>query len=145
MTITTEQLDALERGLKGVTPGPWATDASNGPANSVNQRAGVGVYSMTVAQPSYDEGEGIPDDAWVCGIWGEFASQYVQDTAHIARCDPDTIGELIRLARIGLEAEQGWQAQKDKMRKWRAEYEANLHAYQMAQSPTPPKTGGENG
>jgi hypothetical protein len=81
MTITTEQLDALEAGLEGVTPGPWKQGASQR-----DQVLRVQTTPLLIA--------GTID---------------APDAAHIARCDPDTIRELIRGYRLGLEAERGWQ------------------------------------
>jgi hypothetical protein len=81
MTISQADLDALERGLEGVTPGPWGVTPNE--RSRVRREKGA---LRSVAYTNRDE-----------------------DATHIARCDPDTIRELIRGYRIGREAEQGWQ------------------------------------
>jgi hypothetical protein len=93
MTITTELLDEIEAGCEGATPGPWRLecwgDGSSPPglANVVADAAEV----VLVAE--------IPED----------------DAAYIARLDPATVRELVRLARIGMEVED---ASKDMNLDW---------------------------
>ena len=82
MTDIIAKLDAIEAGLEGVTPGPWraAPWGNRVPPHEV----------MNVIMPAIEQV--FPD--FLCA-----------DAAHIARLDPDTIKELVRLARIGAEAE----------------------------------------
>jgi hypothetical protein len=89
MTIPQADLDALERGLEGVTPGPWQLTAVN---------------DTMVEAPGREVAE-------ACGDYHDYNDYDVMEAnaAHIARCDPDTIRELIRGYRIGREAERGWQ------------------------------------
>lgn len=84
MTITHELLDEIERGLDGVPPGPWKSFAG----------CGYGVWA-----------EHGPNATAICLPYGPRRSpQKPIVGAHIARLDPQTVGELVRLARIGLEA-----------------------------------------
>ena len=79
--ITLAQLSEIESGCEGVTPGPW--------------RGGHRCDGWLTA-PNPD----IPTKR--CGI-GEIYARI--DASHIARLDPATVRELVRLARIGLASE----------------------------------------
>jgi hypothetical protein len=98
MSITLEKLDEIERGCEGVTPGPWEIGAA-------------GDY-----QPDSKHG---PDFTPIhSDTWGAFVSvvtstdnaggrvgtseQGQRNLAHIARLDPDTVRELVSLARSAL-------------------------------------------
>lgn len=94
--MTPEQLAEIERGLEGVTPGPWHALRSD-PAEGVNcwwvngqPSPMLRGFSATVA--TVGGGYGLNDNR--------------ETAAHLARCDPQTIAELVRLARIGMTAEK---------------------------------------
>ena len=82
MSITPEKLDEIECGLEGVTPGPWEAE-----------KGGRG--------------------SWIKGSTSEWAAMGCGDTdasadansEHIARMDPATVRELVRLARVGMETD----------------------------------------
>ncbi len=82
MTDITAKLDAIEAGLKGVTPGPWNVEPRNRSKN------------FSVA---------FRPELKVCQTFGDSVAAEA-DAAHIARLDPDTVRELVRLARIGADA-----------------------------------------
>jgi len=88
MSITPEQLDEMERGLEGVTPGGWI---------------GRDLYAPYV-DPSFVVARNPATSGGIGVLARAFSSK---DAAHIARCDPDTIRELVRLARLGAETEKG--------------------------------------
>jgi hypothetical protein len=99
MTDNTRKLDEIEAGLEGVTPGPWRViiDDDGNPLSG---------------RPSIDASDELD-----CSIvhWDGFVQEYWRsargdreihaNAAHIARLDPDTVRELVRLARIGAETE----------------------------------------
>jgi hypothetical protein len=80
MTDFTNTLDEIEKGLRGVTKGPWRSETG---ANSH-------VFSEIVMDER-DNAIAFSDD---------------ENRAHIARLDPDTVRELVRFARIGIAAEE---------------------------------------
>ena len=82
MTDITAKLDAIEAGLKGVTPGPWNVEPRNRSKN------------FSVA---------FRPELKVCQTFGDSVAAEA-DAAHIARLDPNTVRELVRLARIGADA-----------------------------------------
>jgi hypothetical protein len=91
MTDITAKLDAIEAGLEGVTPGPW----------SWGQRwyTGHKIGALMGEWPVLDLGG---------------AGVSVINAAHIASLYPDTVRELVRLARIGAETEARRAALEDK-------------------------------
>lgn len=95
MKLTPAQLEAMERGLEGVTPGPWRDE------NMHPRTYGPAWVSSDSVHFIADCG----DSAGVCE--GGYASLCVDhnvndaNAAHIARCDPQTIAELIRGYRAG--------------------------------------------
>ena|SRR5690606_25643725 len=74
MTLTPEKLDEIERLAELATPGPWYYAGCN-----------------TVHDADHDE------VAHPCDMTHDCAT-----ARYIAACDPDTIRELVRAARIGL-------------------------------------------
>lgn len=85
-TLDDAKLDEIEKGCEGVTPGPWRVSRRYeiGPgSNADDQSRGMIIPFADV----YGGGRGI-------------------DSAHIARLDPATVLELVRLARIGKAAEK---------------------------------------
>jgi hypothetical protein len=86
MTLTPEQLDEIEKGCEGVTPGPWVY-SEDGDDDFISSPKGRGdVHCDTSYYPS--------------GLKTE-------DAMHFARLDPTTVRELVRLARMGADLEQG--------------------------------------
>lgn len=85
-----ETIEAMLAGLKGVTPGPWkhTTDKAS---RSISCTVRMGAGSGKPLAEIWHSGSGAEIDA---------------NAAHIARCDPDTIRELCRLAKIGMNAER---------------------------------------
>jgi hypothetical protein len=73
MKLTLEQIVALRNGTEGVTPGPWALNRKASMVGITNEHG----YSRHMFESQW------PNDP-----------QGQQDTAHIARCDPDTISAL---------------------------------------------------
>jgi hypothetical protein len=103
MTDITRKLDEIEAGLEGVTPGPWLSGTSGFFQRHVLAPGGVNTYTgpvwgaiATCELLNEADGEGR---AW------RAAGKPAINAAHIARCDPDTMRELVRLARIGAETE----------------------------------------
>ncbi len=85
-TLTVERIEEIERGLEGVTPGPWEfVPAGNRP---VVQKAGAFPHGF------------------ICNIESQ---HFIEDAAHIARLDPATIRALCTLARTALAAREGVQ------------------------------------
>jgi hypothetical protein len=77
--MTREQITAMLDGLDGVTPGPWEMESDLCGFFYINQ------------------GEGLIDGSLASDI------KNALDAYHIARCDPDTIRALCKLALRGLE------------------------------------------
>lgn len=75
--ITPERLDEIERGLVGVTPGPYIV--------SRDERKWIDTLGP------------ISENGW--------RDNRDADASHFARMDPQTVAELVRLARIGMERE----------------------------------------
>lgn len=80
-----EILDQIERGLEGVTPGPWRRKPMKGYTDD---------YVLTdhpdFQQPKH--GNLVAE----CGFSsGKVEHRYEADAAHIARCDPDTMRAII--------------------------------------------------
>lgn len=80
-----EILDQIERGLEGVTPGPWRRKPMKGYTDD---------YVLTdhpdFQQPKH--GNFVAE----CGFsGGKVEHRYEADAAHIARCDPDTMRAII--------------------------------------------------
>ena len=104
--ITLAQLSEIEAGCDGVTPGPWL------PISSVEflGKPGDGIEMLRCEIRQVDAS---PNDkhSWpfrVCKtVEGQFANADKLNFEHIARLDPATVRELVRLARIGLEADAG--------------------------------------
>lgn len=107
--LTLDRLAEIERGCEGVTPGPWFTA-------DWHSDSGKELYFV---ESRYPETLG-PGQAsiWPDGVVknlvasteegsGHTKNRLLSDAAHIANCDPDTIRELIRLAKIGLAQENG--------------------------------------
>lgn len=97
--MTREQIEALLAGLDGVTPGPWTAERSH-PADSADCWWIKAPWSHPCIERFYKTLAYVDHDS-------DADSTSTQDAAHIARCDPDTIRELCRLALIGLS--QQWQ------------------------------------
>lgn len=102
-TLTPEQLDALERGLAGVTRGPWHPGHFGRPDHPCDCRSIVAEgYAGSIAEINVKNDLPISEG-------GNDAPPPLEAAAnmrHIARCDPQTIAELVRLARIGIAYEQ---------------------------------------
>jgi hypothetical protein len=85
-------LDAIERGLDGVTPGPWFNWRAT--SNCADICSGTPQKPVRVAQVINTIHDGLYE-------------YQRKDVAHIASCDPDTVRALIRLARIGKAVVEG--------------------------------------
>jgi dihydrofolate reductase (trimethoprim resistance protein) len=81
-------LNEIEAGLEGVTPGVW--------------EPGAGRFGRYCVQSQ--------DGYFVCqtGPYDYRGGQQGLTRAHIARCHPLNMAEMIRLARLGIEVEAGW-------------------------------------
>ncbi len=95
MTITTEQLDAIERGLEGVTKWPWNTHLVDD-TTIISPDGTVVATTCDSAETEREDGYNIEYE------------RMERDAAFIASIR-NAAPELIRLARLGLEAERGWQ------------------------------------
>ena len=102
--IDAAKLDEIEKGLEGVTEGPWAYRPElfddwgivrSAPDEEGRKRivAAVRMPYVTTAEANAHRNAGT--DPWQ------------KSAAHIARMDPTTVRELVRLARIGMDLEQG--------------------------------------
>ena len=80
--ITLAQLSEIERSCDSVTPGPWEFNKRGGEIEAANPHSAR--------------------SPWAVGM-----IYHVGDGPHIARLDPATVRELVRLAKIGLEADTG--------------------------------------
>lgn len=95
MTLTVAQLDEIERGCEGVTPGPWREE---------NQPFGSAIYikgGKTIATAHGSLAitkEKLPNDL---------------NAEHIARLSPEVVRELCQLAREGLTMRQDYEAATD--------------------------------
>jgi hypothetical protein len=89
--LTLDRLEQIECGCEGVTPGPW-TWGAQWLAKRIGNSGRVAEDYMHLAQ--------VPLNDYDSPRWNT-------DAAHIANCDPDTIRELIRLAKLGLAQENG--------------------------------------
>lgn len=94
MSIDTAKLDEIERGLEGVTPGPWCLQGDWRP-----KAKKVGGWLSTACRRP-------PPPLFEINPFVGETIKHIANAAHIARCDPQTISELVRLARIGLAAER---------------------------------------
>ena len=83
--ITLAQLSEIECGCDGVTPGPWALEPFDD-------------LSAELTAPCAESANG---KRYIGAMF------FQPDSKHIARLDPATVRELVRLARIGLEADTG--------------------------------------
>jgi hypothetical protein len=90
--MTLDEIDRIEAGLEGVTPGPWI--------RSGIQQGGLDQHGKFLAAG--------PDGALLffspIGKTGKEQATCIRDLNHIARLDPDTIRSLLALARRGLAA-----------------------------------------
>jgi hypothetical protein len=93
MTITTETLDQIETGLAGVTPGPWDFYPED-PTSYYGAGRSAAMCN--------DAGEKVID----C-LWASATERGNLIYRHIARLDPQTVADLVRLARIGLDLLEG--------------------------------------
>jgi len=105
MTDIIAKLDAIEAGLDGVTPGPWRRYAKSPHVSrdTTHPDPHPETGSVLIAEcGNYRDKEIAPYNM----------DRWLADAAHIARLDPDTVRELVRLARIGLthQADQAAQA-----------------------------------
>ena len=82
MTDIIAKLDAIEAGLEGVTPGPWEVKPTAPIVVGVSHSNLSGIAGLSV------------------GIGRTYSN-----TAHFSRLDPDTVRELVRMARIGASIE----------------------------------------
>lgn len=107
MTITTETLNEIERGLAGVTPGPWRVSEQTHPYGDKGYSHREQRISTEWDHPQLKGPMDITRLGIGVGLPGLAPIPMVRieapDAAHIARLDPDTVRELVRLARIGLE------------------------------------------
>jgi hypothetical protein len=97
MTDIVAKLDAIEAGLDGVTPGPWRRYAKSPHVSRDTTRPDPHpeTGSVLIAEcGDYRDKEIAPYNM----------DRWLADAAHIARLDPDTVRELVRLARIGADA-----------------------------------------
>jgi hypothetical protein len=98
MTDITRKLDEIEAGLEGVTPGPWRRYAKSPLVSRDTTRPDPHpeTGSVLIAEcGTYRDKELVPYNM----------DRWLSDAAHIARLYPDTVRELVRLARIGAETE----------------------------------------
>jgi hypothetical protein len=86
-------LNEIEAGLEGVTEGPWR-------ARKIGDSTATYVGGVPVISPGQKHSK-QPFLGVLCCL------QEPADAAHIARLDPATVRELIRLARLGIEVEKG--------------------------------------
>lgn len=108
---TTELLDEIERGLEGVQGGPWKLDKLACYVWAPSEKGGdfplmdePGENGRVVGMRGWGYYTGTGHGA--LGLPYEDARARQQRTGeHIARLDPDTVRELVRLARIGAAAE----------------------------------------
>ncbi len=110
MTDIIAKLDAIEVGLEGVTSGPWAFVPHYFSDGSIKRR------SVCVERSKYD---------WI-DLIGDLNN--APDAAHIARLDPDTVRELVRLARIGVDAPAIRAAERERIALWHAAEERRWNA-----------------
>jgi hypothetical protein len=89
--ITIAKLDEIERGLEGVTEGAWHFES-----HEAASWQGPGCDALMVNE----DGDKVLD----C-IWASATEEGDRTYRHIARMDPATVRELVRLARIGLATE----------------------------------------
>lgn len=97
MTDIREVLDEIEKGLPGVTPGPWAVYEG-----SSWRRIGTAGHRYDDCAVLYPvvASDGHPD-------LSSRAGDREANLAHIARLDPQTMLAIIELARKGLAADAG--------------------------------------
>jgi hypothetical protein len=100
MTDITRKLDEIEAGLEGVTPGPWEPFI----CDDGKQWSGwpLSIEAWSIADKSI-----VRPGGFYPYEWDAKTSQHeaCANASHIARLDPDTVRELVRLARIGAETE----------------------------------------
>jgi hypothetical protein len=108
--IDHNKLNEIEAGLKGVTPGPWCAAICEHPyldgSKAHIERHVIAAYD----HPQLKAPVAITRLSIGVGLNGEppvhMVSMTEPDHLHIARLDPATVRELVRLARIGLAAKQ---------------------------------------
>ena len=86
-------LNEIEAGLEGVTPGPWKTHLVDDTTIVAPDR--------TVVATTCDSAETEREDGYNIEY-----ERMERDAAHIARCLPLNMAEMIRLARLGMAVEQ---------------------------------------
>jgi hypothetical protein len=92
MTLSEERLREMLAGLEGVTPGPWVKETEQDeeedlPAFYVSSTVTTSCNLTVVAR------------------MGEASAAARTDAAHIARCDPDTMREILTLALLSLRSD----------------------------------------
>lgn len=115
MTITKEKLDEIECGLEGVPDGPW--ELVDRPATRYAEADGL-VRTATRSISSLGSA--------AIAIRPRLLSHRDWQTigSHIARLDRKTVRELVRLANIGLEAEERGKWRREQVDKIIAEKKA---------------------
>lgn len=112
-----KELDKLEALAKAATPGPWRTGSWTGhckkPSHAGGRHPGAEGNDQCVYEPVFMEGlQGIAGpEAGV--VWSSYDGVEMSeaDAAYIAAANPAAILELIRLARAGIAAPTGQQAE----------------------------------
>ena len=141
-TLTSAELDELERLAKAATPGPWKAETNEKAANVTilgrsadkgRTRASDGhAYLLTV-----DCSDGIDD-----GAYAPMMAEHVANAAFIAFANPATILALLSLARAGLEAGKAEESMReraatcaaDTLNAWAADLYATFEGYVEAKT-----------
>jgi hypothetical protein len=103
------KLNEIEEGLKGVTSGPWHAETCEHPYFD-GSKAHIERHVITAYDhPQSKAPVGITRLGIGVGLNGKPPVYMVKmtepDHLHVARLDPETVRELVKLARIGLDAE----------------------------------------
>lgn len=102
MTLTIEQIEAIEKGCEGVTPGPYAVQHTDA-ANDMSDLDAIGIYQVDDLS---SEDECPSAVLFVNDNWGEFEA----NADYFARLDPATVRALCAMARRGLETSAAYRA-----------------------------------